>query len=319
MTLVQTLAGPVDSDHLGVTLMHEHIVLVNHEIDLNYPGHFDEEGAVQAARAELRRLHEQGVDTLVDLTVLGLGRDIELIARCAGASGVHVIVATGFYGFEELPAFFKTRGGGTEILEELFERDIVEGIAETGVKAAILKCATDVKGVTPDVERVLQAVARVHRRTGVPISTHTHAATYRGRDQQRVFVEEGVDLSRVVIGHCGDTTDIPYLVELIEAGSYIGMDRFGLDTLLPLSDRVETVVELVRVGYADRIVLSHDTSCFSMNYSDEFRAAKLPDWRHTFLLEKVVPMLLERGVTEVQIRQMLVENPRAIFARAGGY
>ena len=65
--------------------------------------------------------------------------------------------------------------------------------------------------------------------TGVPISTHTHAATRRGLEQQRIFTEEGVDLSRVVIGHCGDTTDIGYLEELIGNGSYIGMDRFGLD------------------------------------------------------------------------------------------
>ena len=132
--------------------------------------------------------------------------------------------------------YFSLRGPGTlldgpEIMTDMFVGDITEGIAGTGIKAAILKCATDEPGVTPGVERVLRAVAQAHRQTGVPISTHTHAATRRGLEQQRIFAEEGVDLSRVVIGHCGDTTDIGYLEELIGNGSYIGMDRFGLDTL----------------------------------------------------------------------------------------
>src|SRR6185503_12571790 len=103
-----------------------------------------------------------------------------------------------------------TELGGPEFMTDMFVRDIEEGIAGTGVKAAILKCATDKPGVTHGVERVLRAVAKAHRSTGVPISTHTHARTERGLDQQRIFEEEGVDPSRVIIGHSGDTTDIDY-------------------------------------------------------------------------------------------------------------
>ncbi|MFN8224778.1 MAG: hypothetical protein U0R50_16210 [Gaiellales bacterium] len=324
MTTVETIDGAIGVDQLGVTLMHEHVILVNREIDANYPGYWDEEAEVAAATRKLTELKAQGVDSMVDLTVLGLGRDVELIHRVAQNTGINLVVATGFYGFDELPFFFKTRGpgtihGGPEILEELFERDIVDGIAHTGVRAGILKCVTDVKGITPDVERVLRAIARVHRRTGVPITTHTHAATFRGRDQQQLFREEGVDLSRVVIGHCGDSTDIPYLVELMENGSTIGMDRFGLDTFLPTPARIETIVELVRLGYAEKLVLSHDTTCFSLSFDPAVRAAKLPDWRYTFLLDTAVPMMLERGVTEEQVRMMLVDNPRAIFSQKGAY
>src|SRR5437773_5391757 len=100
-------------------------------------------------------------------------------------------------------------------MTDMFVRDIEHGIADTGVKAAILKCATDEPGVTPGVERVLRAVAQAHRATGVPISTHTHALTRVGLEQQRIFREEGVDLTRVVIGHSGDTSDVGYLEELI--------------------------------------------------------------------------------------------------------
>ena len=304
--------------------MHEHIVLVNHEIASNYPGHWDEGTEAPAAARKLRELKEQGVDTVVDLTVLGLGRDVELIGRIAGESGLNVIVATGAYYFDELPFFFRNRGpgsfhGGGELLEEFFLRDLEQGIADTGIRPAILKCVTDVKGVTPDVDRVLRAIAHVHRATGAPISTHTHAATRRGLDQQRVFREEGVDLSRVVIGHCGDTTELDYLVTLMEAGSYIGMDRFGLDIFLPTPQRIATVAELVRMGYAERMVLSHDTTCFSMSYDTPVREEKLPDWNHRFLLDRAIPMMRERGVGEDDIEQMLVRNPRAIFERQGRY
>src|SRR5947207_2618251 len=144
---------------------------------------------------------------------------------------------------------------------EMFVGRIERGITDTGVKAAILKCATDQPGVTPGVERVLRAVGQAHRQTGVPISTHTHAHTERGLEQQRTFAEEGVDLSRVVIGHSGDTTDIAYLEKLTANGSYIGMDRFGIDVLLPFEDRVDTVAQLCERGHAGKMLLSHYAAC----------------------------------------------------------
>jgi phosphotriesterase-related protein len=316
--------GPVDSAELGLTLMHEHIILVNHEIEANYPGHWNPDVEIPKAIKKLTDLKAQGVGTVVDLTVLGLGRNVELIRQIVEPSGLNVIVATGAYYFDELPFFFRNRGPGSfhdghELLEEFFTQDLEHGIANTGVKAGILKCVTDVRGVTPDVDRFLRAIARVHRATGKPISTHTHAETRRGLDQQRLFREEGVDLSRVVIGHCGDSTDLEYLTTLMDAGSYIGMDRFGLDVFQPTPQRVATVAELVRMGYASKMVLSHDTSCFSMSFESPLREQKLPDWNYRFLLDDVLPMLRERGVSEDAIQQMLVHNPRAIFENNGKY
>jgi phosphotriesterase-related protein len=201
----------------------------------------------------------------------------------------------------------------------MFVKDIEEGIADTGVKAAILKCATDEPGVTPGVERVLRAVAGAHRRTGVPISTHTHAHTRRGLEQQRIFSEEGVDLSRVVIGHSGDTTDIGYLEELLGAGSYIGMDRFGIDVLLPFEDRVNTVARLCERGHAGRLVLSHDAACFNDWLPEAALPVLTPNWNFLHIHNDVIPALKQRGVTDEQVRTMLVDNPRKIFERQGAY
>jgi phosphotriesterase-related protein len=197
-------------------------------------------------------------------------------------------------------------------------KDIEEGIAETGARAGILKCATDQPGVTAGVERVLRAVAQAHRRTGVPISTHTHAGTRRGLEQQKVFDQEGVDLSRVVIGHSGDTTDIAYLEELIANGSYIGMDRFGIDVLLPFEDRVNTVARLCERGHAEKMVLSQDAACFN-DWLPENVDQILPRWNFLHIHNDVIPALKERGVTDEQIDTMLVENPRKIFERQGSY
>jgi phosphotriesterase-related protein len=165
----------------------------------------------------------------------------------------------------------------------------------------------------PELKGSCARWAQAHRQTGVPISTHTHARGRRGLDQQRILREEGVDLSRVVIGHSGDTTDINYLEELIAAGSYLGMDRFGADTILPFDERVNTVTILCERGHADKLVLSHDAACFLDWLPEPVRPAWLPNWHYLHIQNDVLPALRKRGVTEDQIRTMLVDNPRAIL------
>ena len=301
--------------------MHEHIFVLTTEVEQNYPGGWDEEERVADAVRQLRRLKERGVDSLVDLTVLGLGRCIPRIQRIAEQVDLNIVVATGLYTTNELPLQFTfqdpaTFYEGREVLVELFTGDIEHGIAGTGVRAGMLKCATDELGLTPGVERVLRAIARTHRATGVPISTHTHAPTRRGLEQQRVFTEEGVDLSRVVIGHCGDTADLPYLRELMEAGSTIGLDRFGIDVILGFEQRVATVAALCAEGYAEKLLLSHDTCAFFRWLEPAKLQAVSPNWHFLHIVDDVLPALRGRGVTQAQIDQMLVENPRRIFESA---
>jgi phosphotriesterase-related protein len=209
--------------------------------------------------------------------------------------------------------------GGPELIVDMFVRDINEEIADTGVKAGILKCATDEPGVTKDVERILRATAQAHRKTGVPISTHTHAQRRVGLDQQRIFREEGVDLSRVVIGHSGDTTDLAYLEELVGNGSYIGMDRFGIDTILSFEDRVNTVVAMCQSGHAGKMVLSHDAACYNHWLPERPLPTMLPRWNYLHIHNDVIPALKQKGVTDEQLQTMLVTNPRKIFEGQGAY
>lgn len=325
MPFLNTARGAVDLADLGVTLMHEHVFIMTTEIMENYPEGWGDGAKREAdAVARLNELKSRGVDAIVDLTVVGLGRYVPRIARIAAATELKIVVATGLYTYNDVPMHFHYRGpgaplGGPEPMVDMFVRDIEHGIADTGVKAAILKCATDEPGITPGVERVLRAVAQAHRQTGVPISTHTHAGTRRGLEQQKIFAEEGVDLSRVVIGHSGDTTDIAYLEELIAEGSYLGMDRFGVDAILSFEDRVNTVATMCERGHADRMVLSHDASCYFDALPEATLPVALPNWHYLHIHDDVIPALKQRGVTEEQLTTMLVDNPRKIFSARGGY
>ena len=201
MTQVNTVRGPLEGSQLGRTLMHEHIFVLSSEIEKTTE-EWDEPTQVARAVEKLRELKAHGIDTLVDLTVIGLGRYIPRIAEIAGAvPEINVVAATGVYTYNDVPMYFHFRGpgtilGGPEPMVDLFVREIREGIGETGVRAGILKCASDRPGITPGVDRVLRAVAQAHRATGVPITTHTPTPPEPwGLEQQRVFKEEGVDLS----------------------------------------------------------------------------------------------------------------------------
>ncbi|MFJ9705782.1 phosphotriesterase [Streptomyces sp. NPDC101234] len=317
MGQVETVRGPVQVDDLGVTLMHEHVFVLSEEIRRNYPQLWDEKQRVEDAVRRLRALTERGVRTIVDPTVLGLGRDVERVARINAEVDLNIIVATGLYTYRDVPFFFHFTGPGTmfdgpEPMVDMFVRDITEGIAETGIKAAFLKCAIEDE-LSPGVERAMNAVAEAHKRTGVPITVHTSAPHRSGLVAQEIFRREGVDLSRVVIGHSGDTADLDYLHKLIDNGSLLGMDRFGVDVLLPGDQRVATVAQLTAEGYADRLVLAQDASCHIDWFPPGLREEIAPNWHFNHIHDDVLPALREAGVSEEQLTTMLVDNPRRHF------
>jgi phosphotriesterase-related protein len=314
MPTVQTALGPIDTSELGATLMHEHIMTRSPGVFENWPHLFDREAALATAERKMAELHARGIRTVVDLTTVDLGRDIDFIVDVARRSPVHIIVATGVWWMP--PRYFAERG--PDAGAELFIRDITEGIGASGVRAAIIKCATDTEGVTPAIEKILRAAARAQRATGVPISTHTWAAGRMGDAQQAIFAQEGVDLARVIIGHSGDSEDLDYLRGLMERGSTIGMDRFGLDTLLPMEKRVAVIARLCAEGYAGKMVLSHDANCWTERLTEAEKQRTRPRWHFNHISDDVLPALRASGVSEAQITQMLVENPRSLFEEAGG-
>lgn len=318
MSTVNTVTGPVDSADLGNVLVHEHVFVLGEEFRENYQYDWDEEQKIAEAVTDLRELKSLGMDTILDPTVLGLGRYIPRIQRIAEQIDLKIVVATGLYTYNDIPFQFHYTGPGLlfdvpEPLVTFFVRDLTEGIADTGVKAAFLKCAIEEQGLTPGVERVMRAVGAASVQTGAPITVHTNPHTQSGLVAQKILAEEGADLTKVVIGHSGDSTDLDYLMKLADAGSILGMDRFGLDVLLPFEDRINTVVALVEKGYADRMALAHDAACFIDWFDPEAKKQAVPKWNYRHISEDVLPALRDRGVSDAAIETMLVDVPRRYF------
>jgi phosphotriesterase-related protein len=320
MRAVPTFTGDVSGDELGPTLIHEHVFVRSPELDRDLPHpEWDEGAAVEAAVAAFERLHGLGIRTVVDLTVPGLGRDVDLVARVAARVRVRIVASTGYYTPDVLPLAIRTRGpgrltGGPDPLVELFVGDIERGIAGTGIRAGMIKVVSDAAGLTPDVRRVFEAAAVAHRRTGVPITTHSHAPSRGGLAQQHLLAALGVPLDRVVIGHSGDSGDLDYLAELADRGSVLGFDRFGMEHVRPDAERIGTLLALLHRGYADRIVLSHDAAVFSRVTPPSWRSAHAPHWHFEHLHRRILPSLREAGVDDATVRQLVVGNPARILA-----
>jgi len=312
---VQTARGPVAAAGLGQVLMHEHVFVLTADVQQNYPDEWgDEEMRVADAVRRLRELPAHGISTIVDVTVIGQGRNIPRIKRIADqVPGLNIVVATGVYTFDAVPLFFWQRP--RETMTDFFVRDITEGIAGTGVKAGMLKCAVDANGLTEGVERVLRSVARAHVATGgTPITIHTHAAGQHGPAIVAVLKEEGVDFSRVVLGHSGDAVRDPdYLAAMADTGLTLGMDRFGIDHFATFTERSDLVAEMCRRGYAGRMVLAHDTCCY-IDWFGPGRLDDLKDWHYLHVSQDVLPYLREHGVPGTDIDAMLVTNPARILA-----
>ena len=323
MTQVNTVRGPVDTAELGHTLMHEHIFVLTPDVQQNHD-EWDEQLRIEDAVAKMTKLKEAGFDTIVDPTVIGLGRYIPRIEKVAAEVDLNIIVATGVYTYDTVPFYFEHKGPGLspdfpEPMVDMFVRDITEGIPGTNVRAAFLKCAIDHFGMTKDVERILRAVSKAHRRTGAPITVHTNPGMQMGLEAHRVLADEGVQPGRVVLGHSGDSTDADHLSELADLGYILGMDRFGIDVSSPFEARVDIVAEMVRRGYTAQLVLAHDAACYIDWLDQNLVPAVLPNWHYLHIKNDVIPALKDRGVTDDQIEEMLVANPRRYFENAGGY
>lgn len=324
MAHVPTVLGSVDSADLGRTYMHEHVFVLTADVQQNYPDEWgDEDERVADAVRRLTALADQGVTTIVDPTVIGLGRYIPRIQRIAEqVPQLNIVVATGCYTYDEVPFFFHHRDpevkallglDATDPMVAMFTGDITDGIAGTGVRAGFLKCAIDTKGLTKGVERVMRAVGQASLATGAPITVHTHPATETGLEVERVLCrEEGVAPGAVVLGHSGDSTDVDHLSRLAEAGFVLGMDRFGVNAATSFEDRADTVVEMCRRGFAGSMVLSHDAACY-IDWIDPELLPVMPQWHYLHIHDDVLPYLRDHGVSEEQITAMLVDNPRRHF------
>lgn len=316
MSTVETVRGPVDVAELGPALMHEHVFVLEPESLQNYAhvwgeSYWDEEKRVADAIGKLQAVRDAGFRAFVDPTAPGLGRNIRRIQRINAEVELHIVVATGFYAFLELPSFLAYRSD--EQITEIFVREIREGIDDTGVKAGFLKCAVERHGIVGDVPRILACVAAASLQTGAPVMVHTNASAGTGPLALEALTSHGVDPAKIVVAHAGDSNDLDYLRRIAGTGAWLGCDRFNIPSFNPEEDRIDTLVELVEQGYGSRVHLGHDAACFyDFMFQNQPFANERPDYLH--ISKNVLPKLLDAGVTQAQIDEMLVDNPRRFFS-----
>jgi len=316
--MIQTVLGPIAADQLGTTLMHEHLLVgySGWETDAAAPVRQRKE-IVKMCVDRLFELKELGLRTMLDPCPMDLGRDAELMAEVSQASGVNIICATGLYKEDQGAAsYFKFREPFTDITSEMaesFEKELTEGIGNTGIKPGIIKVGTQAHRISRYEESVLRAAARVSKSTGARITTHTDEGSM-GREQLDIFAAEGVDLKRVIIGHSCGSADLRYHVDLLDRGCTLGFDRFGIEILQPDRLRMASLIGLLGIGFANQIVLSHDTVWCWRGRPMPLAETLLPNWKPTHVFQNVIPALREAGISQAKIDAMLVENPKRFLA-----
>jgi phosphotriesterase-related protein len=314
MPSVETVQGAVDAAELGLTLVHEHVRFRDEAVAEQWPSRYDEQLEYDAALVAVSAARDRGVQTIVDPTAMFGGRDVRFMKRVAEETGVRIVACTGIYSYDHLPHYFENRD--VDVMADHFVEDIERGIQGTEIKAAFLKCAADAAGVTENVEKIHRAVARASVQTGAPIMAHSMPAVATGPRQVEIFEEEGVELSRVQIAHCGDTDDVSYIEGLIDSGVYVGLDRYGLEMYLPIDRRNATAAELLRRGHAERMMISQDF-CASIDWfppeaAEVFEGAgAIRNWSMTLVFDEVVPALRELGaIDDETFATIFTENPR---------
>jgi phosphotriesterase-related protein len=319
MTTVQTIRGPIDVQELGRTLSHEHLTAGGAGMERQPWIYNEAEGAAANVEA-LKLAKEAGINSLIDLTPMDLGRQAGLFQRVAEANtGVNIVCATGVYRW--VPLYLRARDADS--VAEHFLREIQDGIDGTSIRPGMIKLAWDLEyrdtvgreGFTTRdaLQRTARGAARAAKAAGVPISCHTLASDELGTPLLDLFEDEGLDLRAVTIGHSNDSHDLDYLKGLAARGATVGFDRFfGAAPDEEKVRRSRLALEMVNAGYAEQVCLGHDASPYYR--MGPAIPANPGCWLPVSQFE--VPWLLENGATEDNVDAMQRRSIVATFEAA---
>lgn len=316
---VNTVLGPISSNELGKTLIHEHVLVgfPGWFMDARHPP-FRRVEAVSRAVDAFQQLHAYGVKTVVDPCPADLGRDVELIAEVSQKSGIQIICATGVYA-EQAGIPFTFNMLTEEEISESYIKEIEQGVGGTGIRSGIIKIATGEGQVTDYERKVITAASRAAKTTGIPILSHTEKCTC-GHDQIDIVTGQGVAPPSLLVGHSCGTDDASYQRSLAERNVYVGFDRFG--AVLEIADEIRTrnLKSMLDHGYADRVMISHDkVNCWKGalgNITQETLEEAMPNWSMTHLFENILPDLRAMNVPQHVLDDILIENPKRYFEDA---
>jgi phosphotriesterase-related protein len=320
--MINTVLGPISPDKLGQTLVHEHFVC-------GQGGWFADASIAPYKRSEALKTNlevckaalDAGIKTIVDCTPCDFPRDPLLYKQLSEKTGINIICVTGLFN-EDMgcPAYWKVRvkffkKDISRYIAELFIKELTSGIAKTGIKAGAIKIATD-EHITPYEESMFKAAVIAQKETGAPIITHTEGPEI-GKAQLELLISLGADMKKVLIGHVSNSNDFNYQKSIAEK-TYAGFDRLGFALFAQDQTCINHIAELCKQGLTDRVLMSHDTVNFwagrsVINEAPAELVALMADWKVDHISKRIIPALKARGVTDSQIRQIMVDNPRNLF------
>ena len=333
MTKIRTVLGDKDPADMGHILPHEHTYVRLIAAESDHASAFDREQAIEEGAAMLKSVNaEQGISGLVDCAPYDLGRDMGLLVGLSRASGWDIVASTGIFGAWGYPAYWE--GQSNAAIEEFFTREIEEGAMDQGVKCGIIKIATRLRPhekpsghvssrdllLSDQDRRVLRAAGRVQGNLGVPITTHTDRRDWRlgnvGLEQIDTMIAAGADPERCIIGHASHTSNLGYIIGVLEKGCYVAFDTIGIEVVVSDRAKAAMVIGLIGLGYEKQILLSHDLHVKEIGREPEsgptvgIRFA--PDYG--YIQRVFVSWLRDGGVSEDAIRQITIENPKRVLA-----
>lgn len=337
---VMTVLGAIDPQDLGTTLTHEHLLidlrvwsqeprdeekqaLVHTPVDLSTLGAIRRDPLlnldncvlddVALAIAELRQFKAAGGGSVVDCTNNGLNRAPLALKEISQATGVHVIMGSGYYIGRSHPQDLQTRP--VEAVADEIVTDLTVGVGDTGIRAGLIgEIGTSYK-IRASEKKVLQAAARAQRRTGAPISVHLLPWRKNGSEALDILESEGANVQQVILSHLSPTSDdVQYHTALARRGAYVEYDFFGMEFYVDTVGQymgsdyhtITAIKRLIDEGCLERLLLSHDTGM-------KIQLTRYGGWGYVHLLKNVVPMLQRRGFGEGEITTLLVENPRRVL------
>jgi phosphotriesterase-related protein len=315
---VMTVLGPIPVEELGVTLMHEHpsAGFQGWSADLSIVP-YDPKLVETRWIKILNKLKELGIKTVVCPVMAAQGRRDPVVMRNASEeTGVHTVMGTGLFwegqGASRYYNFLKEQGHDIEQdIYELFIKEITEGVEGTGIKAGIIKVASSDPHITEYEKTVFRAGVRASEDTGLPIMTHCEGPNV-GAEQMDYFLSLGANPKKIVIGHQNNSTDLNYFLDQLDRpGFYLGFDRTGFGD--PKGE--ECIIELIKRGYTDRIMLSHDYVATWLGRPFKWKDERLErDYYPTYIHKRFIPKMKAAGITDAQIQMILAHNPHRLFA-----
>ncbi|KAA9156936.1 phosphotriesterase [Amycolatopsis acidicola] len=310
MSKVNTVLGAIPAEELGVVAVHEHIGygMPGSELDTKWWASPEERYAETVPK--LRKFHEYGGGTFVDVTGICNGRDVDYYKSLSAKTGVHIVACTGFVGGDTALPFFAR--ASVEYLAEHFVHEITEGIGRTGSRAGVIKVGVSRGGRMTELDkRIYRAAARAALTTGVPILTHL---AIDAENAIAIFNEEGLPLDRVLFGHADDGVNAEKTRDtwIAKQGGRVGFDTFGYETELedppfwarPRKERLDHFLRFILTeGFLGQALASADANCSPLGWPG------VKGHTVNYIFEDLIPDLRAAGVDEATIRTLFVENP----------